>query len=370
MGASRNFGKFVVMLGTSPDAQGGIATVVQNYQSSGLLAKWKVRYIVTHTQESVYAKLKVALSAFLRLFGMLLANQVALVHVHMSSRYSTWRKSAFLLLAMLFRVPTLIHVHGGNYVDFFNHQCGFLQRALIRFLLRRSSRVIALSPSWCADIRSIEPMARTTVLYNSVPLPDLGKQAIDHQGQFAPIILFLGLISAPKGAFDLLKAASCLHEDFRLVIGGEGDLGAARAAVASLSLGDKVSFPGWIRGKEKDVLLAQAQIFVLPSYFEGVPMAILEAMSWAKPVVATNVGGIPDVICDGREGLLVPPGDISVLTAALNRLLADPALRQRMGNAGRKRIEHEYSQEVLHPQLEELWVESGALPPDRIGRVI
>jgi glycosyltransferase involved in cell wall biosynthesis len=360
--------KFIVMLGTSPEARGGIATVVKNYQESGLLAEWGVQYITTHVQASLLTKLHVAFKALFRLVGMLLRNRVALVHVHMSVRGSTRRKLFYALLAMLYRVPVLLHIHVGSYARFFTHDCGNIERWLIRFLLRHASRVIVLSAACCSDIRSIEPDAKTVVLWNTVPLPDLENRAVLQGASHAIGILFLGLVGQSKGVFDLIHATSLLRGNFLLTICGEGEIDIARKLVTSLGLEGKVVFPGWVRGNEKDELFARTRIFVLPSYDEGVPIVVLEAMSWAVPVVATLVGGTPEIVSHGIEGLLVTPGNIQELALALEQLLADPERCQKMGAAGRVRVERDFCAKVIYPQLEKLWLEAGALPLNKSER--
>ncbi|PTQ82031.1 glycosyl transferase family 1 [Nitrosospira multiformis] len=114
-----------------------------------------------------------------------------------------------------------------------------------------------------------------------------------------------------------------------------------------LGVSDKILFAGWLGKAEKDHLLARAAIFVLPSYHEGVPMAILEAMSWGIPIVTTPVGGMPEVVTEGQEGLLVNSGDIVGLAHALARLLAAPSLRRAFGERGRHKIESRFSIKVL-----------------------
>jgi len=353
--------KEIVMVGTSPEARGGIATVVRNYQDSGLISKWGVRYVVTHVQESKFAKLRCASSAWLKLVVMLLFNRVSLLHVHMSSRNSTWRKFTYILAAAAFRVPYLIHMHGGNYADFYEKECGSFGKLLIRTLLRKAKYVLVLSSSWATDMQRIAPDTKIMVLHNSVPIPELAVGP-SKTGDSAPSVVFLGLICEGKGVFDLVRAASLVTRNFSLDLGGDGDVAQVKTLVKELGLEAKVHFHGWVRGQDKDELLAKARIFVLPSYYEGVPMAILEAMSWSVPVITTPVGGIPEVVSQGMEGVLVPPGDIQGLARALEQLLADPAKCVQMGAIGRMRLERDFSQRVLHARLEKIWLESGAQP--------
>ncbi len=368
----RKQGKSIIMLGTAPEAHGGIATVVGNYRDSGVLKKWKIRYFATHVQGSGFAKARAAALAMFQFLHMLITGRVGLLHLHMSSRASTWRKSCFILAGMMFRIPYLVHLHSPDFVDFFKHECGKRGKRLIRFVLSSATYVVALSSSWASDIRRIAPGSRTVILFNSVPLPVIklaGKEeyASGSDPLDPPLILFLGAVGKRKGVFDLIKAMSLVEGSFRLVIGGDGELQKARTLAVELGVSEKIQFVGWVGKTEKDRLLARAAIFVLPSYNEGMPMAILEAMSWGIPIIATPVGGIPEVVLEEQEGLLVNPGDTLGLARALERLLAAPALCRKLGETGRRKIELEYSMEVLQPQLEQLWINSGISEPKAVA---
>ena len=136
-------------------------------------------------------------------------------------------------------------------------------------------------------------------------------------------VLFAGRLSPEKGIADLVAAA----HDLPLVVAGDGPL---RDLVP-----DALGFVGH---DELERLYDEAAVVVLPSYREGLPLAVLEAMAHGRPVVATRVGGIPDLVEDGATGFLVEPGDVDGLRAALLRLLADPELRRRLGNEARRRV--------------------------------
>lgn len=120
------------------------------------------------------------------------------------------------------------------------------------------------------------------------------------------------------------------YPTLRVCLGGDGEASAARALAQRLGIVDRVETPGWMTGATKAQWLARATIYALPSYAEGLPMSVLEAMAAGAPVVATPVGGISDVLSDGVHGLLVPPGDVVALVAALARLLDDAGLRDRL----------------------------------------
>ena len=149
-------------------------------------------------------------------------------------------------------------------------------------------------------------------------------------------MLFLGWLDRGKGIFDLLEAVANLAADqalpkCRLLIAGEGTASEeARQWVTKRGL-DCIEFLGWVRDDAKIRTLSAADIFVLPSWHEGLPNAMVEAMATGLPVVVTPVGAIPDTLRDGYDGVLVPIKDVAALTAALKGLLENPAKRALMG---------------------------------------
>jgi glycosyltransferase involved in cell wall biosynthesis len=119
---------------------------------------------------------------------------------------------------------------------------------------------------------------------------------------------------------------------------------------------------GWVSGPAKDRELQQATVYVLPSYIEGLPMGVLEAMAAGTPTIATKVGGIPDAIDDGAMGFLVEPGDVNALADRISKLLADPALRERFASEARARIVSTFSPERVLARLEDVYRRLGAQP--------
>jgi glycosyltransferase involved in cell wall biosynthesis len=180
-------------------------------------------------------------------------------------------------------------------------------------------------------------------------------------------ILFLGRLGHAKGTYDLLQAVHLLlarHPDIELVLVGDGDAAAAHQAAQKLGLGAHVVLPGWVAGAAKAQLLANATVFVLPSYAEGLPMSLLEAMAAGLAVIASAVGGIPEIVTDGIEGRLVEPGDVPALAHALDRVLSDCAVRARMGRAGRAKAESAFASRLVVPQVEKIYRQLGASAPE------
>lgn len=346
----------VLMIGTAPDGRGGVASVIEVLRAGGLFERESVRYLASHRAGSRRVKVSAALAAFWHMSLACMHARPAVVHAHCASRGSFARKSLLLLIARAAGCRTIFHLHGAEFDLFAGAESGVAVRWWIRRTLEKSSVVIALSDSWAAFLRGYAPAARVVVVPNSVPLPAAPERDQEQAGR----ILFLGRADAGKGVYELLAAVAALAPAFpqlHLVIGGVGELDALRGHATALGIGDRVSLPGWIDAVARARELASAQVFCLPSHAEGLPMAMLEAMAAAKAVVATTVGGIPEAIADGVNGLLVVPGDVPALAAALGALLADGALREQLGDNARATIARRFSTDVAMTALSALYRE-------------
>ncbi|HZX25510.1 MAG TPA: glycosyltransferase family 4 protein [Telluria sp.] len=351
--------KRIVMIGTHLDTMGGIAAVVNVYAAAGLFERYPVRYIASHCDGSAWAKLRIMLQGYLRFLGMLLSGQVGLVHIHLASRASFWRKSGFFLLAFLFRKPAVLHLHGGEFRIFYGQESGPLRRRFIRWVFDRAAHVIVLSQAWRDWVCSISRNPNVDVICNPVLMP---AAVPDWDGRRGGQVLCLGRLNKGKGSYDLLQALARLPDGppVELYLGGDGELDQVRARAEALGIGARVHVLGWVRAEAKQRELARASVFVLPSYNEGLPMSVLEAMAAGLPIVSTPVGGIPEAVSDGIEGFLVQPGDVAALADRLARLAADPALARRMGAAARRKVEHAYAAQAVVPRIERIYRQLGS----------
>lgn len=354
--------KTIVMIGPSYASQGGMASVVNNLRAAGLFERCAITYLHTHVEGSKLAKLHVAIVAWLRFAGLLLGGHVALLHAHVPRRNAFWRKTLFIVLARLAGCPYVVHLHSGGFMHFYRHEIGPVRRFLVRFVLDHAARIIVLSSQWKQALEDITHNTRLVTVYNFV-----APQATGTRAKQPNSLLFLGRLNQEKGFFDLLHAVKLLRADFpdvMLYCGGMGDEVQVQRSLRELNIERHVRLLGWVDGEVKQRLLAQAAVFVLPSYVEGVPMGILEAMAHSVAVVATDVGGIPDVIDSSIEGLLVKPGDVQSLTYALAKVLRNGVLRDRMGEAGRRRVLRRFSAATVLPVLEKMYREITADRPE------
>lgn len=359
----------VLMVGTDLAGMGGIRTVVEGYIAAGLFEEIDCTYVTTHRPGSHWAKLAAAFSGWARVAACLVTLDAPLVHVHLSHRASFWRKSVVCLLARLARRPYLLHVHGSEFEQFYQG-CGPLGRRIVQLVLARAALVLALSEAWRVTLGQICPQARIEVLRNAVPLP--APDELRHEAAGRPTLLFLGEIARHKGVLELARAFARLTGEFpglTLVYGGTGAaMEELRQLTASLGLEGRVEFTGWVESQRKRALYAETTIFVLPSHAEGMPMALLEAMSWSLPVIATAVGGVPEMITHEASGILIRPADEDALAAAIARLMRDAPLRERMGGAARETIATRFSLTAAVERLLGIYQRFGIQPRGRCAR--
>ena len=353
--------KKIVMVGTSLSTMGGIAAVVNVYADAGLFRRFPVRYLQSHCDGGALKKLGVMLAAYARYAAMLATGQVGLVHVHVASRASFWRKSVFFLLSFMARVPAVLHLHGGEFAIFYGKECGPLRRRFISWVFNRAAHVVVLSSAWKEWVQSISANPNVDVIRNPVMLPETVASWDSRRGRQ---VLCLGRLNKGKGSYDLLEAVARLGPatPIDLYLGGDGELEKVQARARELGIADRVHVLGWVRSEAKARELAHASVFVLPSYNEGLPMSVLEAMACGLPVVSTPVGGIPEAVSDGVEGFLVAPGDVPALADRLARLANDDALAREMGAAARRKVEASYSAQAVVPRIEQIYIDLGFRP--------
>jgi glycosyltransferase involved in cell wall biosynthesis len=155
--------------------------------------------------------------------------------------------------------------------------------------------------------------------------------------------IYLGLISDSKGAFDLIAAVARLapaaRARLRLVMAGNGEAERARRAVVQKGLSDCIEVRDWLDPQQRDRLLGESQLFILPSYREGLPMSMLEAMAWGLAPICSPVGSIAEVISHGCNGMLVPAGNVDALANAISTLVVDDDQRASLGVRARSSVE-------------------------------
>jgi glycosyltransferase involved in cell wall biosynthesis len=326
----------VVQFGPALDVRGGITTVEQHI-CDYLASYVSLRHVATMNESSRLGRALVFSRAVLELRRTLADIDPSIVHIHFASSGSTLRKMVLADMVTRAGRPLVLHAHGG-YFDQFHRKLPALLRRTVDGILQRANVLIALSPRWrdfYVNECEVSP-SHVTVLPNPVRwTPDIPNRAARSSVQF----VFLGRMSQQKGAYDLINAFAAMPDAVRararLTLAGDGDLEAMRRLVEPF--GDKVRVLSWIDNSERERLLTESDVFVLPSYNEGVPMALLEAMAAGLPAIVTSVGGIPDVVRHGVEGLMVEPARVADLSAAMARMVTHDGERNACGRRAHDR---------------------------------
>ena len=270
------------------------------------------------------------------LYKLIREYQPDLVHAHSSKAGLLAR-----LAARMAGVPSVYTAHGFA----FTGNARLLRKAIAipsEWLgARLGDSLIAVSAYDGALGARYRILARNQVNVVHNGLPDVSFRARPAEG--APVnIIMVARFAPPKDHAFVLRSLAGMHCDFKLWFVGEGPTAPqVRAEAVRLGLGDRVVF----LGARSDVpeLLSKAHIFVLASDYEGLPISILEAMRTGLPVVASEVGGVPECVHQDHTGFLVPRSDVNTLRKSLRRLIASPILRERMGQAGRKLFQEQFT---------------------------
>jgi len=357
--------KRIVMVGTSLDGRGGMSSIANVYRSAGLFRNWRIVYIASYVDGGYLRKSLVAAKAIAEFASLLVRGRVLLMHVHSASNASFWRKSIFILLGTITRRPVVLHIHGGGFGEFYEQRLGPFGKWMVRTILNRVNRIIVVS----RGLRELFESVTTGVLISVVPNPVQLDSATQQRESCRRnnVVLFLGRICREKGIDELLQAVALIVREIPqtiLRVAGDGEIPAARERANALGISRNVEFLGWVKDEKKTTALADSTVFVLPSFVEALPMAILEAMAAGLPVVATDVGGVSEIIRGDTDGILVKPGDVPALAQAIKRVLTQPDLRTRMSATGKRIVEERYSVARIIPMIETIYRELGARPQE------
>lgn len=273
-----------------------------------------------------FARTLVALP-FIRLF-----RPYTTLDIHGANGKSWTRKRLIINLGHILGYKIVFHMHGGELRKYVAAK----GTEYYMKCFRKCRHVVFLTDAWTKYAQQELGCTNAVTLMNIVPTPTMAKQP---RTEGAPIsLVYLGYIYKEKGIFDLLDVIASNRDRWlghlTLTIGGQWNEDRVLNFIKDNDLGGIVKFVGWVSGDDKATILSKTDILILPSYYEGLPISILEAMSYAMPVITTPVGGIPEVVTDGVEGTLFTPGDKAAMTRAIDRYIECPGLIIKQGNAG------------------------------------
>ena len=313
----------VLMVGNDSSVKGGITTVISQFREyNWKKEKINFKFIPTYIDKNNIFKIVFFAISIIRIFFYLMLSRPDIVHVHMSYKGSFYRANIIHKLCHMFNVRDIIHLHGSEFKQWYDELKNSKKKE-VKQLLKEASYIIVLGNEWEKRIKNIEDESKIIVVHNTVKIP---KEIVRYNKDCFNVV-FLGVLIKRKGIHDLLKAISILKEknvlnqiNFKIAGTGEEKLFLENLA-DTIDITEYVNFVGWVNDIEKKELIKESQLLVLPSYNEGLPMSILEGISFGLPVIATNVGDIPEAVINGKNGFLINPGDIQSLASSLEKII-------------------------------------------------
>lgn len=318
--------KKILYVGPSYKINGGIASVLSQYKN---YLENDFRFFSTiDSSYKLINFVKYPFKIFSLIIFLILNKEIKIIHIHGASRGSFYRKYLiFLICKFFFNKKVIYHIHGGEYHLFFDDVSSIV-RKMINHMISNSDVLIVLSKKWKLFFqdnfqhKSIEIVNNIVEETNSIDKVDKGKSVLT--------LLFLGKICTGKGIFDVLKSIKKNKEFFKnklkLIIGGDGEINRLNDFILKNNITNYVEYVGWISGKKKNDLLLKSDIMILTSYNEGLPISLLEGLSYKMPLISSHVGGISEILEHKKNGFVVKPGNIKEITEAIKFYLENELL--------------------------------------------
>ena len=352
--------KRILMVGPVPPPYGGIASLIDDMIHSDLSKHYAFELFPRSEgfppeAEGFLGRNLFRIKRFARFFDRAVRGRFDLIHLH-SADILIWGTTLFLIIARLSKARVILHLHGTDWNDFYDSVSTW-RRWLTRRALSLPDMIVVLYPLWEENIRKLGIKTKVRLVRNLIIPPELpDEEAVEQTRRSLGlekrhfVVLMVGSVGKRKGVFDLLKAVPQVvsqDDSVRFVlVGGEelpGEMAQMEDIVGRERIGAWVKLLGEVKREEVPRLLGLADLFLLPSYIEGMPLAILEAMRCKVPVISTKVGGIPETITNEISGLLIEPGAPDQITRAVLRLRRDPELRGRLAQRAAEVFEERFA---------------------------
>lgn len=332
----------VLMIGEyfKHNAPGGMAAVLASYneyfENMQFIPTWRNGNILVKIWYAVY-------SYFFFIWYMLFVRSVKIVHIQGAAFASFERNVFFVKVGKLFGKNVVMHMHCADFESYYNPS---KHKQRIVDTINACDLYLVLSDSWKRYFESIGVKSNIIKVLNNTITPPVTKRV--KRSTDILNLLYLGVIGQRKGIYDILNALKDNKEMFEgkvvLRIGGNQEEEKLQACINEYGLQGMVKFEGFVSGEKKIECLNWADVYILPSFNEGLPIGILEAMSYRHPIISTPVGGIPEVVKDGVNGIMVKPGNVQEIAKAISAFVGDKRLVEEYGM---------HSMELVKPYLPE-----------------
>ena len=319
----------VLMIGEyfKHNAPGGMAAVLASYneyfENMQFIPTWRNGNILVKIWYAVY-------SYVFFIWYMLFVRSVKIVHIQGAAFASFERNVFFVKVGKLFGKKVVMHMHCADFESYSNPS---KHKQRIVDTINACDLYLVLSDSWKQYFESIGVKSNIIKVLNNTITPPVAKRV--KRSTDILNLLYLGVIGQRKGIYDILNALKDNKDFFKgkvvLRIGGNQEEEKLQACINEYGLQGMVKFEGFVSGEKKIECLNWADVYILPSFNEGLPIGILEAMSYRHPIISTPVGGIPEVVKDGVNGIMVKPGNVQEIAKAISAFVRDKKLVEEYG---------------------------------------
>lgn len=347
----------VLMVGVSKATQGGMWTVANNYLTSEYYNEnVKVKYIATATVGPLFKRLSYSLIKVVLATLYIIIFRPNLVHVHMSERSSVWRKGWLVDIAHKLHIVTVIHMHGADFQEWYT-SLSKKRKNKVNTIFNNASKIIILGNYWRLFLKNMGiDSKKIKVIYNAVNIHN------NIYNKRSKNILFLGAIIERKGVYDILQAINDIKNEipkgWKILFYGPLPDKKFLNKIKTLNLDNCVEYLGYLSAEKFKTVFGDISFNLLPSYNEGLPMTILEAMSYGIPSITTEVAAIPELITNGSDGLLQQPGDVKTLERNIIKLIESESLRNNLSENAYKKICNDFSCDRHVKKIIELYREA------------
>lgn len=345
--------KYIVHVGNGPDMGGGITTVMDAITQNYMMKEYNFKMIYTVATNK---KILTFLKSLIEIFKLLANRKIELVHMHMATRGSFYRKTLLILLFKIVKVPVVVHSHGAEFQKFYNDLPSLLKK-YANYSLNEANYIIALTDSWKEFYsKFIKNKDKIIVIGNFIELPK--NEVVRECDSEIVQILFLGRLGHRKGTYDLINSAEILSKKklkFKIILAGDGEIQKCKQIIKDKNIEEYVEVVGWINKDGREKYLINSDLLTLPSYFESFGVALIEAMSYKLPVVASTGGQMYEVIRENIDGLLVEPGNELQLANALEKLIRNKQLRKQYGENGYEQVRNKFTENVIIPKYKNIY---------------
>ncbi len=344
--------KRVIMVGPDSGGYGGISKVVKVWQENAFFTNYNIKYISSVSDKSG-SRLLYLINGLFK-FVIYLICGPSLVYIHTSSQGSFYRKSLFIVVALFFRKKVVLHIHPSHFCQFISDVRG-LKGTYICFLLQRIYAFVVLTGQVENYILGLYPDKPVYILKNPVDLKKMvNKEAIERSENS---ILYLGWFIKKKGVYDLVDAIAKLvqdGEDVCLDCYGTKEVEKLKSYVSSRKLTKEIRVHGWIDSNKIIDVLYDHKLLILPSYSEGIPNVILEAMATKTPIISTLVGGLKEILIDGENAVIVKTGNVQDISEKILKCIKNQELMKRITENAYNDVRNKYDIGVIKKRFGEI----------------